>query len=134
MNWKVPLADVMFGPEEHEAGNSMYHMPLDLQYSVIHRQPYSPAASRDCRKGCGSTGRGAIGFFGKTFFAIPRSARDPGPFASESAGALRRPPGTRFFCKKPVPGPSGKNSKWLAASLGICKYCDIEVTTFAEKQ
>ena len=22
--------------------------------------------------------------------------------------------GTRFLCKKPVPGPSGKNSNWLA--------------------
>ncbi len=31
-----------------------------------------------------------------------------------SIGALRRPPGTHFLCKKPVPGPSAKNSNSLA--------------------
>ena len=30
--------------------------------------------------------------------------------------------GTRFFCKKPVPEPSGKNSKWLANKKGDRKF------------
>jgi hypothetical protein len=32
----------------------------------------------------------------------------------EPASERKKSPGTCFLCKKPVPEPSGKNSKWLA--------------------
>ena len=32
------------------------------------------------------------------------------PHYGSGTGALSRPPGTRFLCKKPVPEPSCKNS------------------------
>ncbi len=49
--------------------------------------------------------------------------RAPGFFSRGSAGALRRPPGTRFLCKKPVPGPSGKNSNIASGISRLCRYC-----------
>ncbi len=36
------------------------------------------------------------------------------PLFAKRRHAHGETPGTRFFCKKPVPEPSGKNSKWLA--------------------
>jgi hypothetical protein len=48
--------------------------------------------------------------------------RAPGFFFRGSAGALRRPPKTRFLCKKPVPGPSGKNSSIASGISRLCIY------------
>jgi len=48
----------------------------------------------------------------------------------EKEGMEAGRPGTRFLCKKPVPGPSGKNSSWLAvclivthANMSSCRHC-----------
>ena len=49
--------------------------------------------------------------------------RAPGLFSRGSAGALRRPPGTRFLCKKPGPGPSGKNSNIASGISRLSRYC-----------
>src|SRR5208337_2210066 len=60
---------------------------------------------------------GESGFFQDAAYGRNQN-RAPGFFSRGSAGALRRPPGTRFLCKKPVPGPSGKNSNLLAVYQG----------------
>ncbi len=46
-----------------------------------------------------------------------------------SAAGRGKVSGTRFLCKKPVPEPSGKNSKWLAVSQGRVYDCDVGVAT-----
>ena len=43
-----------------------------------------------------------------------------------SREALRRPSGTRFLCKKPVPDPSGKNSILLAVDHRILRVPSSE--------
>ncbi len=39
----------------------------------------------------GLSGRGATGLAGKTFFGIPRSARDPNPFPNPAARGTKKP-------------------------------------------
>jgi hypothetical protein len=49
---------------------------------------------------------------------LERSRIPPHP-SGKNLGALRRPPRTRFLCKKPVPGPSAKNSNLLGVDHRI---------------
>jgi len=66
-------------------------------------------------------GSGESGFFQDAACGRNQN-RAPGFFSRGSAGALRRPPGTRFLCKKPVPGPSGKNSNIASGISRLCRY------------
>ena len=47
----------------------------------------------------------------------------------EEKGRERKDPGTRFLCKKPVPGPSGKNSNIAGGMVsGVYKLVKLEAS------
>jgi hypothetical protein len=43
-------------------------------------------------------------------------------FLQRISRGAEKAPGTRFLCKKPVPGPSGKNSNIASGISRLCGY------------